>query len=68
MWRRRGGIKEARELKAELEAAREFNEQWGHGSESGEDGGEETKEEVVKTRKLVPKGLVDFGDSDVGSD
>ena len=62
-------IKEARELKAELEEARRFNEQWGH----EEDGEEEVKggkakrkegkvevEEVVKRR---PLGLVDFGDS-----
>ena len=60
------GIKEARELKAELEAAREFNEQWGHESGDEDDGdGERVKEKVESqpTRRLKPKGLVDFGDS-----
>lgn len=66
-------IKEARELRAELEAAREFNEQWGHGSddEDGEkkDGGGKDPDggEVVQ-RRLKPKGLVDFGDSGEDSD
>ena len=51
-------IKEARELKAELEAAREFNEKWGHEEEEGSGG------EGPATKRLRPKGLVDFGDSD----
>ena len=60
------GIKEAKELKAELEAAREFNEQWGHESGDEDDGdGERGKEKVESQpmRRLKPKGLVDFGDS-----
>lgn len=70
-------IKESRELAAELEAAREFNEQWGH-----EEGDEEDEEEASKARKVKreekaeveepvkrrPRGLVDFGDSGEESD
>lgn len=52
-------IKEARELQEEIEAAKEFNEKYGQGEESG---GEESGEEV-KTRRLKPKGFIDFGDS-----
>ncbi|KAH9820412.1 HIRA-interacting protein 3 [Teratosphaeria destructans] len=57
-------IREARELKAELESAREFNEQWGGG------GGESEEEEEERPRRgLKPKGLIDFGESgDEGSD
>ena len=62
-------IKEARELKAELEAVEEFNEQWGHDSAGS---GSEVEEEVDKPKETVqkrkPKGLVDFGDSDEDSD
>ncbi|KAK3710976.1 hypothetical protein LTR37_009997 [Vermiconidia calcicola] len=51
-------IKEARELKAELEAAREFNEQWGQEEEEAE---AEQQDVVKRTRGLRPKGLVDLG-------
>lgn len=54
-------IKEQRELKAELEAAKEFNDKWGQKG-SGEESGSE-KEEGSRPRRLRPKGLVDFGDS-----
>jgi hypothetical protein len=54
-------IKEQRELKAELESAREFNEKWGH-EEDDEDGEEES--EGKKRGRLKPKGLIDFGDDD----
>ncbi|KAK4540326.1 hypothetical protein LTR36_009283 [Oleoguttula mirabilis] len=63
-------IKEARELAADIEAAKEFNEQWGQkGSGSGdeEEGGgsadEAKSKEDAKPRRLRPKGLIDFGDS-----
>ena len=60
-------IKEQRELKAELEAARQFNEQWGH--EEREDGKQDGADEVKQpTRRLKPKGLVDFGDDDDDSE
>ena len=50
-------IKEARELKAELESAKEFSKQWGHEED-------ETEEKDTGVRRgLKPKGLVDFGDS-----
>ncbi|KAK3109836.1 hypothetical protein LTR53_016485 [Teratosphaeriaceae sp. CCFEE 6253] len=63
-------IKEARELAADIEATKDFNEKWGqHG---GDDGGEEDEDgsvEGTKPRRLMPKGLIDFGDSgDEGSD
>lgn len=65
-------IKESRELAAELEAAKEFNDQWGQkgsGEESedgeGEGGAEEKVEEKddAPARRARPKGFVDFGDS-----
>lgn len=80
-------IKEARELEAELEAARDFEEKWGTGGRgrrakrevslkedvASEDEGEGEDDEArqgggeeVKKRpggRLLPKGLVDFGDS-----
>lgn len=56
------GIKEARELREELEAVEEFNEQWGKEGEGEGDEGEEEEEKPRETRRL-PKGLVDFGDS-----
>lgn len=78
-------IKEARELKEELEAAKDFEEKFGtggrgrrakknvnlrkEGSDEDEDDGD--KEEGAKRPggRLLPKGLVDFGDSgDDGSD
>lgn len=60
-------IKEARELAADIEAAKEFNEQWGQKKGSGDDeegseDEEQTKEEARPQRRR-PKGLVDFGDS-----
>jgi hypothetical protein len=58
-------IKEQRELKAELEEAKKFNEQWGH---EEEDGGDEGEGAVQKRSRLKPKGLVDFGDSGEDSD
>lgn len=79
-------IKEARELKEELEAAKDFEEKFGTGGrgrrakknvnlreEGSDDGGEDDgdKEEGAKrpAGRLLPKGLVDFGDSgDDGSD
>ena len=85
-------IKEARELEAELEAARDFEEQFGtggrsrrakknagvkdQGSDDDDDGDEGEKEDGDKAEgakrpggRLLPKGLVDFGDSgDDGSD
>lgn len=63
-------IKESRELAAELEAAKDFNEQWGQGSGDEE---EETAERAARSKekekdappkRRMPKGLVDFGDSD----
>ena len=70
-------IKESRELAAELEAAREFNQQWGQEDEDSEeeaDGSKarvKVKEEKVKAEqpgKRRPRGLVDFGDSGEESD
>ena len=72
-------IKEQRELKAELEAARAFNSQWGDGEEeeggggkgeAGDGEGEDEDGAEVKqpVRRLKPKGLVDFGDSDEESE
>ena len=72
-------IKESRELAAELEAAREFNEQWGQAESDEEDeddekdGGKkgkvkEKKVEVEEPVKRRPMGLVDFGDSGEESD
>lgn len=80
-------IKEARELEAELEAARDFEEKFGTGGRgrrakkevnlkeeagSGDEDGEAEKVEEGSKRpggRLLPKGLVDFGDSgDDGSD
>lgn len=70
-------IKESRELAAELEAAREFNEQWGHEDEESDeedDGGKakarvkEEKADVDAPVKRRPRGLVDFGDSGEDSD
>lgn len=56
-------IKEARELADEIEAAKEFNDQWGQkGSDEGSDE-EAPKKENAKPRRLKPKGLIDFGDS-----
>jgi hypothetical protein len=71
-------IKESRELAAELEAAREFNEQWGHEDEGSDD--EEVDHGKARARdkeerfvaeepsKRRPRGLVDFGDSGEESD
>ncbi|KAI7267506.1 hypothetical protein KC345_g7907 [Hortaea werneckii] len=60
-------IKEQRELAAELESAREFNETWG--SKKDEEESEGKEEAPTRSRGLKPKGLVDFGDSgDEGSD
>jgi hypothetical protein len=85
-------IKEARELEAELEAARDFEQQFGtggrgrrakknapvkdQGSDDDEDGDAGEQEDGEKAEgvkrpggRLLPKGLVDFGDSgDDGSD
>lgn len=72
-------IKEARELKAELEAATEFNKTWGHDEGDGSEGDEEKKEEgddakeegekkVAGGGRARPKGYVDFGDSDEESE
>ncbi|KAK0800696.1 hypothetical protein LTR02_010060 [Friedmanniomyces endolithicus] len=62
-------IKEARELTAEIEAAKEFNDKWGQKKEDGDVESEEESVEDAKPRRLRPKGLVDFGDSgDEGSD
>ncbi|KAI6790884.1 hypothetical protein KC332_g17193 [Hortaea werneckii] len=61
-------IKEQRELAAELESAKEFNETWGS-KRDGERSEEEEEEAPTRSRGLKPKGLVDFGDSgDEGSD
>ncbi|KAI6894118.1 hypothetical protein KC318_g4893 [Hortaea werneckii] len=61
-------IKEQRELAAELESAKEFNETWGSKKEGAEREDEEEKA-PTRSRGLKPKGLVDFGDSgDEGSD
>lgn len=61
-------IKEQRELKAELEAAKEFNDQWGHEQDDDEDGeGEEKRSEegaAQRRGRLKPRGLIDFGDDD----
>ncbi|KAK5124544.1 hypothetical protein LTR85_001761 [Meristemomyces frigidus] len=60
-------IKESRELAAEIEAAKEFNEQWGQkrsGDEEEDGSDEEAKaKEDAKPKRLRPKGLIDFGDS-----
>lgn len=84
-------IKEARELEAELEAARDFEEKFGTGGrgrrakknatvkddgsedDDEDDGDGEDGEKVEGAKRpggrLLPKGLVDFGDSgDDGSD
>ncbi|KAK1072466.1 hypothetical protein LTR12_008433 [Friedmanniomyces endolithicus] len=62
-------IKEARELAAEIEAAKEFNDKWGQKKEDGDVESEDQSVEDAKPRRLRPKGLVDFGDSgDEGSD
>lgn len=71
-------IKEARELKAELEAAQEFNERWGQseGEDSAKEEEEdqkgsdtEEKKDAGPPKRRLPKGFVDFGDSgDEGSD
>ena len=60
-----GQIREARELAVEIEAAKEFNDQWGQGSGDDDDDNEdgEKVEEVAKLQKRRPKGLIDFGDS-----
>ena len=77
-------IKEARELKEELEAAKDFEEKFGTGGrgrrakknvnlrEEGSDDEDDGEKEEGSKRpggRLLPKGLVDFGDSgDDGSD
>ena len=61
-------IKEARELAAELDAAKEFNEQWGQRSGDEDDEEEEGGEKKEVPKRLKPKGLIDFGDSDDESD
>lgn len=83
-------IKEARELKEELDAAKDFEEKFGTGGRgrrakknvnlkedqgSGDDGedGEQEEDQLEGAKRpggrLLPKGLVDFGDSgDDGSD
>lgn len=69
-------IKEARELKAELEAATEFNKTWGHDGDDGggdgkddvDGGGVEEEEKPAPGRRARPKGFVDFGDSDEESE
>ncbi|KAK5115711.1 hypothetical protein LTR62_000800 [Meristemomyces frigidus] len=62
-------IKNKRELLAEIEAVQEFNDQWG-GKKDGENEEEVSAvEENVKTRRLKPRKLIDWGDSgDEGSD
>ena len=71
-------IKEQRELKAELEAVEEFNDQWGNEQDDDGGDGEEEKErsrrkgkvveedddEPKKRGRLMPRGLIDFGDDD----
>ncbi|WPH04006.1 Hypothetical protein R9X50_00689000 [Acrodontium crateriforme] len=66
-------IKEARELAAEIESAKEFEKQFGHKSgESDDDDGSDDRQsgrDDAQPKKRLPKGLVDFGDSgDDGSD
>ncbi|OQO11388.1 hypothetical protein B0A48_05644 [Cryoendolithus antarcticus] len=76
-------IKEARELKEEIEAAKDFAKQWGTGGkgkgrkgDGDEEDEEDEDEEAVADDtmrkpggRVLPKGLVDFGDSgDDGSD
>ena len=56
-------IKEQRELKAELEAAKEFNDQWGQKGSGDESGSGDEEKEEARPERLRPKGLVDFGDS-----
>lgn len=67
-------IKESRELKAELEAAMEFNKTWGHdedeedGDEDGKEGESKAEEKPAAARRTRPIGFVDFGDSDEDSE
>ena len=71
-------IKEARELAAEIEAAKEFNEHWGDGGEEDDDGEDDDEQEeaedtskggtTTRPKRTLPKGLVDFGDSGDESD
>ncbi|KAK3672167.1 hypothetical protein LTR78_007920 [Recurvomyces mirabilis] len=57
-------IKESRELAAEIEAANEFNDQWGQKKgEIQEESEESAVEEEIKARPRKPRGLIDFGDS-----
>ncbi|KAK4574109.1 hypothetical protein LTR86_001870 [Recurvomyces mirabilis] len=57
-------IKESRELAAEIEAANEFNDQWGQRKGGSQEESEESAvEEEVKPRPRKPRGLIDFGDS-----
>lgn len=68
------GIKEQRELKAELEAVGEFNEKWGHDEEDEEGSGGGGKGDGVEEKEAAPRQarkprrFVDFGDSDEESD
>jgi hypothetical protein len=74
-------IKEARELREEIEAAKEFEKRWGQGKEGRGDGsdgdgsgGEESERDEnpgkadAKPKRVLPMGLVDFGDSGDDSD
>lgn len=63
-------IKDARELAAEIEAAKEFNKTWGQKKDGHENDDEDDEAEGdTKPERLRPKGLIDFGDSgDEGSD
>ncbi|KAK3058311.1 hypothetical protein LTR09_001389 [Extremus antarcticus] len=68
------GIKEQRELRAELEAVEEYAQQWGKEKgegdeeEEGGDGEEGKKKAPAVGGRLKPRGLVDFGDSGEESD
>jgi hypothetical protein len=74
-------IKEARELREEIEAAKEFEKRWGQGkegegdgSDEDESGGDESGRDEqpgkadAKPKRVLPMGLVDFGDSGDDSD
>ncbi|EMC95893.1 hypothetical protein BAUCODRAFT_507951 [Baudoinia panamericana UAMH 10762] len=54
-------IKEARELAADLENVKEFNDRWGQKGSDDED--EDDGKTAAPPKRLRPKGLIDFGDS-----